>query len=163
MVCSITMKNSNKTGAGFTLLELLIVIAIIGILASVVLLRYPMTVKRVKDSRIMTDLVQFRSKAHVLFDNSGNYGQVKCEEDCSCPDNTLKILCQDGWDNSDETIKVRVNNDGSGFCAVGHLQDYEQYFCVDSTLRAKRYDISPAAPGGKCFTNCENKNKCACQ
>ena len=151
----------NKTA--FTLIELLIVIAILGILASIVLFRYPITIKRVKDSRIIYDLTQFRTRAHVIFGVDQNYNQADCGENCTCPDNTLQILCQDAWDNSDETIKVRVNNNGEAFCAVGHLQDYEKYFCVDSQLRAKKYDISPAALGGPCALTCEAANSCACE
>ncbi len=152
-----------KNKPGFTLIELLIVIAIIGILASAAMLQYPITVKRVKDSRIMSNLSQFRTRAWVLFEVDKNYSQADCKEDCSCPDNLLKTLCQDSWDNSDETVKVRVNNNGQGFCAVAHLQDYEKYFCIDSAMRAKKYDTSPAASGGACDLSCQAADSCACE
>lgn len=144
----------------FTLIELLIVIAIIGILASAVVFRYPMTIKRVKDSRIMTDFTQFRVRARVLFEVDENYNQTDCAEDCSCPDDILKELCQDAWDNSDEPVKVRVDSSKNTFCAVSHLQDYDEYFCVDYLMRAKRYAVSPADAGGACASNC---NPCACE
>lgn len=160
---------------GFTLIELLVVIGIIGILASAVLLRYPITIDKVKDSRVLSALSQFRMQAGILKTTQNDYSAIKkCVDllnipyaDCSCPagDESLKVLCEDAQKNSDQSLVLNVNNDNKGFCLVAHLKGEGKYFCVDGNLLAKIYDVSPAEGAGPCLVGCKTAtpNSCRCE
>jgi prepilin-type N-terminal cleavage/methylation domain-containing protein len=153
---------------GFTLIELLVVIAIIGILASVVLLRYPITIEKVKDSRVLTALSQFRMQAGILKTMANDYGAVSscvvASGECSCGDVSLNVLCADAQKNSDQDFVINVNDvDKNGFCLVAHLQGEGKYFCVDGDLRAKMYDDSPAQGAGTCVVGCKAAKSCRCE
>lgn len=58
---------------GFTLIEILIVIAIIGILASVVLVSLPSSAEKANSSRIISAISQARNVMAVVFSEDGNY------------------------------------------------------------------------------------------
>ena len=159
-----------NTVYGFTLIELLIALAIISILASVVLIEFPVAINRFRDGRAMSSMGQIRKEAAIIYFNTENYTGLNCAYctgcsggDCTCVETDIDKLCIDVSDNSDQDIKLRINKDGSGFCAVAHLQGEGKYFCIDSALRAEKYDISPAVNGNACKQACENQNNCACE
>ena len=61
---------------GFTLVELLVVVAVIGILASIVLVSVGGGTTRAKDTRIISDLNMIRTAAEVIRVADGNYVNV---------------------------------------------------------------------------------------
>lgn len=140
---------------GFTLIELLVVIAIMGILASMVLLRYPIAIKKVRDSRIMSALNQFRTRAGIMYQSANDFSEMDClmtAGQCQCSDNSLLLLCQDADRNSDQDLIIHKSQDQKSFCILGHLQDYQEWFCIDGNLLAKRYVASPATCDNPCET-----------
>ena len=62
--------NQNK---GFTLIEMLVVIAIVGILSATVLTALGPSRKKAKDSRIISDINQIRVQAEIFYSNRGYY------------------------------------------------------------------------------------------
>lgn len=162
-------KKPHSLKNGFTLLELLVVLALISTLASVALLQYPFALTKVRDSRVITSMTQFRIQGTVLFSNSGDYAEIaSCAVipagNCACPqDQSLDILCRDIQQNTVNDLIIRANSDQSGYCAVAYLAEAENYLCIDNQLRSKRYAFSPAANGSPCDENCSAANSCACE
>ncbi|NQV88620.1 MAG: prepilin-type N-terminal cleavage/methylation domain-containing protein [Parcubacteria group bacterium] len=72
------LKNTKK---GFTLVELLIVIAIIGILSSIVLAGLSSSRNKSKDTAIKSQIISMRSQAEIFLGINNSYGTVgdKCD------------------------------------------------------------------------------------
>ena len=69
----------SRTQAGFTLIELMIVIAIIGILASVALPAYQTYVKKAKFSEVVLAVAPIRTAIGVCYQVRGNYDLANCD------------------------------------------------------------------------------------
>jgi prepilin-type N-terminal cleavage/methylation domain-containing protein len=73
------MKNNNKQRSGFTLIEILIVVAIIAILASVVLVGLGPTQQAGRDARRISDLREVQNGLELYYNKCGYYpGPVNC-------------------------------------------------------------------------------------
>lgn len=72
------MTLSNKKQSGFTLIELMIVIAIIGILASVALPAYQTYTKKAKFSEVVLAGSNAKSSLDVCFQTRGEYTLANC-------------------------------------------------------------------------------------
>ncbi len=70
-------------GGGFTLLELLVVVAIIGILSSVVLASLNGARMKARDSKRISDLRQIKTALELFYDTNGYYPQSGCGWDCN--------------------------------------------------------------------------------
>lgn len=142
---------------GFTLIELLVVIAIIGILASVVMVQFPGAVGRAKDSRVFSSMSQLRIQTSILYANKGNYSDLDCQ---ATTDKSVKVLCDDIEQNAgSEGLKIHINNNGKGFCALAHLGGANKYFCIDGELTSKEYAVVPSA----CLETCKTTDSCGCE
>ena len=64
------MKKSNFGGVGFTLIELIIVMTILGVLASVFILNFPSAQKRARDSQRRGDIKQYQTSLEVFANKS---------------------------------------------------------------------------------------------
>ena len=80
------MRNNQQFKKGFTLLELLIVMAIIGLLASVVMVSFPGATKKARDARRLQDVSQILTALRVYHTNNERY-----------PARTADSCCN-GWD-----------------------------------------------------------------
>lgn len=114
-----------KNNKGFTLIEMLVVIAIIGLLSSVVLVALGPSRNKAKDARIISDVNQVQALMEASFTN-GSYGN---------PD--ISALSEDAKANNGDTVGITVNpvgGGGSAFAAYAKLaSDATKYYCVDST------------------------------
>ncbi len=77
---------NNKKISGFTLLELLIVIAVIGLLASAVMVQFPNATKKARDVQRLQDMHQILLALRLYYSTYGRYPSIS-------PDS-----CCDGWD-----------------------------------------------------------------
>ena len=70
---------TTKNQSGFTLIELMIVIAIIGILASVALPAYQTYTKKAKFSEVVLAGSNMKSSVDVCYQTRGNYDLTACD------------------------------------------------------------------------------------
>lgn len=129
-----------KKRSGFTLIEMLVVIAVIGILSAAVLASLGPARNRAKDSRIISGLNQVRAIAEILYD--GDYAAVivtqtdiaKIDADIDGNQGNLTITRGTG----DLTYAAETPLAGGGF------------YCVDSAGTAKNYSSDPDTSSGLC-------------
>ncbi len=112
----------NKSGAGFTIIELLAVIAIIGFLAAIVLVRTGSAKKEGQDAAVKTALREVRNAAELYYNDSETYEGV-CD-----PGNTT--LSDDGDFGRIKDYITKYN----GSTGVIGCQDNETGYAVISSL-----------------------------
>jgi len=133
---------------GFTLIEMLVVIAIIGILAGIVLVVLANARIKARDARIISEMGQIRSAAAVYYDdNTYSFTGLSCG--VTAP--PLDILCVD-IDNQGGVLinPFPVSGDGQNYCVEVQL-NLGSWWCVDGMGRSARYgddpDCEPGPPG----------------
>ncbi|MDP1614925.1 MAG: type II secretion system protein [Methylococcales bacterium] len=109
---------------GFTLVELLVVITIIGILASIVLVSVGGARTRAQDARVISDLNQIRTTAEIIKSAEGNYATV-------WNDAGINILINDMSAQGGISI-MRVSNE-AGYCVEVNMAG-GKWGCVNSGL-----------------------------
>ena len=111
---------------GFTLVELLTVVAIIGILSAMTLVTFPAARTRAKDGVIMSGMGQLRAEAEVI------YGETS---------NTYTGLgvaaTTDAWDNLVADIRAQneaptINDLAQAYCVTVTLNSGDEW-CIDSS------------------------------
>ena len=123
-----------KNNKGFTLVEMLVVIAIIGILSATVLTALGPSRNRAKDARIISNLQQVRAIAETLYDgdyNAVNVGQAD-----------IVRAAQDITDNQG-TLTINVSANGLSYAAYSNLATGGKWYCVDSVGAAKELTSNP--------------------
>jgi general secretion pathway protein G len=142
------MKIKNKKIFGFTLLELLVVIVIIGLVSTITLTVIYMSRNRAKKARIVSDLGQIRKTAE-LFYNNNNYSYANEELGTSLED-----------DPDISTLSTDISKQGGSLVVSAEADSYVAYskypgaesghcWCVDD--KGNSQDIS-YAPNGDCKT-----------
>lgn len=138
------LKNFNINKNAFTLIEMLVVVAVIGLLSSVLLTSLGPAKDKARDSRIIQELGQLRVLA-MSMDNGVNYSQVP---DIAPPYNDITnqnilSLINDINANGGEVHLVKSNNKKS-FVIYTRLNsksykdgmEVVQYYCLDSGGRS---------------------------
>jgi len=133
----------------FTLIELLIVIAIIGILAGIVLVSLTGALKKGKDSRIQADLQQVRNVAGMMMSDKGNYEDLcdasyklnSSSSDYGTQLNTIQsdIAAQQG--TSPANISCYASS--TEYCVSAGLVSKNNYYCIDSNGNALVTSTNP--------------------
>ena len=95
------MFRNKQNQSGFTLMEVLVVIAIIGTLASVVLTTFTTVRKKARDARRIADIRQINSAIQIYLNEKSHapyVGKYECNAsntDSTC--NTINEINKDGW------------------------------------------------------------------
>ena len=170
---SLKVKLKDKMRKSFTLLELSMVIAIIGILATVVLVNLNSSKLRARDSVIRADISQIHALMESYYNNHSNYNGLACTYN-STP-TPCKSLTNET--NIAGLAKDICNQQGTGSCVGGAIAQKRgltikaaaatatdppkyvifaflpsrqtaannKYFCADSTGQVKESDSLPPA------------------
>ncbi|MGB3945814.1 MAG: prepilin-type N-terminal cleavage/methylation domain-containing protein [Candidatus Saccharimonadales bacterium] len=89
-----------KSRSGFTIVELLIVIVIIGILASITIVAFSGVQARARDSQRQTDITAIRKAMELYFADNGTYPSTHCSLGAGCKINSGWNTTSDGsWSN----------------------------------------------------------------
>lgn len=138
-----------KLSSGFTLLELLVVVAIIGILTAVVMISTSTSRKKGQDSSIKSQMVSLRSQAELYFSINSNYNNLFTSNNTwASTDNNINAILV-GVDK--QTTTHTAGSSSSAWAAQAQLKlDPTQYFCVDSTFTNKTGTVALAAGGTVC-------------
>jgi prepilin-type N-terminal cleavage/methylation domain-containing protein len=126
----ITFKNMNKKG--FTLIEVLTVIMIIAILASVVLVSLESARNKTKDVTIQNQIGQLRSLAETFYTFEEGYEDFTSTSQYNLIKGKIKDMngIEDGESGS---LKVIFSSNNNNYCAYADLvRDSGKVFCVDS-------------------------------
>jgi len=123
---------------GFTLMELLVVIGIIGILTSVGLISFSSANKRAKDGAVHSDISGIRAEAQLYYNTYSGYGS-NVALDPSCTANVFseakiraQISAADTANGASRTVVCAVSAGGADYAVAGGLSAAGSYYCVDS-------------------------------
>ena len=129
---------SSKTRAGFTLVEFLIVIAIIAILSTVVMINLQTYIRKSKEAAIKGNMNSIVSSSVSFFDREGRWDNVFVAANNPTAANALNAVNSLSIKNA--TINLKTDN--SSWCACADFVEgtgtgsnaagYSSY-CVDST------------------------------
>jgi general secretion pathway protein G len=123
---------------GFTLIEMLVVIAVIGILSATVLTALGPARNKAKDTRIISALSQVMSVAETYY--SGTYTGLTVSNPSQMGPLTTDITTNSG------NLVVNVSGDGRSYAAYSALaSDSTKYYCVDSAGTSKSENSNPGA------------------
>ena len=132
---------------GFTLVEMLVVIAVIGILSATALTALGPARNKAKDARIISGLNQVRAIAETLYVSDYSVLGVG---DIGDADANFGTLAVDIGANGGNLILTKDAN-SAGYAAYSKLaSDSAKYFCVDSTGFAGQVSQAPVAGDNTC-------------
>lgn len=134
---------------GFTLIELLVVIAIIGIISTVVLTSLSQSQAKSYDSKIVQQLISFRTAAQIYFANNTGYGPAtnSCDvgmfNDVDPNDGSPGLTIAAGVlpDFSD----VYCGSSDRQYAVKATLYDGVSYWCVDNTGTSRKIVGTPTS------------------
>jgi prepilin-type N-terminal cleavage/methylation domain-containing protein len=133
-------KKQMTNNKGFTLIEMLVVIAVVGILSAAVLASLGPARSKAKDSRIISGLNQVRAIAETLYD--GDYAAVAIDQA------DIAKITADISNNQGNLIISRPV--GDLIYAAESVLASSGYYCVDSAGTAKSYAADPDTSTGFC-------------
>jgi len=141
-----------KNSRGFTLAEIMVVIAIISTLTGIILLALVSVRNNMKDGNIKNNLVRLQNLAELIYLDTGNYeGIVGCSPGLDCIgicDPRTKELCLELRRDTD--VNFDIDYRSGRYCAFGGLPSKgidprygvpNVYFCVDSQGRTAEGDV----------------------
>ncbi|MEK9194698.1 MAG: type II secretion system protein [Patescibacteria group bacterium] len=127
---------------GFTLIEMLVVIAVVGILSAAVLASLGPARTKAKDSRIISALRQVQAVAESYYD--GDYSGLSVANPAQMTTLASDITANQG------TLTVSLSSDELNYAAEADLACGSTWYCVDSNGNAKQYGTDPDTTAGVC-------------
>ena len=112
---------------GFTIIELIVVIAIIAVLATIVMINVTSYIAKGKDASIQGNLANLMTNSASYFDSTSNYTNF-CAATTGAASYLTAIDSTEGG-----TGKTDCNVATSAWAACAQLVNTDAYFCVDST------------------------------
>jgi len=143
------MKKNNQSKIfkkGFTLIEMLIVIAIIGILASMVIVSLGPSQAKARDAKRMSDLRQIQNMLEIYYTANGGYPK----QDSSVPISNIK----DSLNNLQATQGIPTTDpSGNPYCyeSTGTLANGAAGYSIGTQL-----EISSSS--NSCMSSCSGSN-----
>ncbi len=151
-------------GRGFTLVELLVVISIIGVLASLVMISFTSSQKQARDTQRKSDIRQYQNALENFANkNNGFYPSRNDDSGVSCPSSLCSDLgissCPEDPRNSrDDSFVYRYQSDGSGSGAIDgikyvlwlRLENKDSYWAICSDGRIGEVSSGIPPSGGTC-------------
>ncbi len=133
-----------KNRKGFTLVEMLVVIAVIGIISTVALTALGPARNKAKDTRIISGLNQVRALAETLY-SAGSYAAVTVVQ-ADIAKSATDITANGGQ------LAITLSADNSAYAAYSRLaSNNAHYYCVDSVGTTREVVGVPA--NGICPAN----------
>lgn len=148
---------------GFTLIEMLVVVAVIGLLSSVILNALGPAKDKAKDARIMQEVNQVRSLAETMY--NGTYSQLPELPAQTIANPDLSQLATD-INNEGGALTIIKSSDDRSYITFSQLNttvtdpttqtQVTQYYCVDSSghaaflIKKPDYNQVKAAPTATC-------------
>ena len=138
-----------KKNSGFTLIEMLVVVAVIGILSSVLLTSLGPAKSKAKDARIIQEIDQARTIAETIYD--GGYSGLPTSENQIVVHSTLGPLYTDIITQGGQMI---IRKDNNGYVIYSKLntlvkdglQEKVSHYCVDSAGKTA-FTTNPPSSG----------------
>ena len=131
-----------KNKKGFTLVEMLVVIAIIGILSATLLTALGPARNKAKDARIISALNQIRAIAETLYD--GDYDAVEATQQ------DIANASADITQNSGTLHIEKEQAPALNFSAWSDLATSDKWYCVDSAGKGIELSVEPTAGSAMC-------------
>jgi len=132
----------NRIDKGFTIIELIVVISIIGILATIVLTNVNSYKGKAKDAIIKEDMNQFFQLAQEYYNNHGNYGGF-------CTDSLTQRLFDAIPAYEGKKIKI-CQHDANRWMVCANLnfpEDRSSAWCIDAGGTKKEISADDCAQG----------------
>ena len=138
-----------KSSKGFTIIELLVVVAIISVLAAIVLVNVTAYINQGKNAAIKGNLATILTNGAVFYDTNGNYTGFCSNAYVTGPNAAIT--------SAGGAPTCTVNVAATAWCACSTLKDVTgatgQTFCVDSTGAKKQTATA-------CATECPVAGAC---
>jgi len=144
-----------KKRTGFTLIEMLVVVAVIGILSSILLTALGPARDKARDSRIIQEVNQVRALAETLY--NGTYAALESLPAPVINNPSLKALADDIALQGGE-LRIVKSSPPTSFAAYSKLNTkvgaepnlLTNYYCVDSSGRSVFTTTEPDSYSGRC-------------
>ncbi len=124
------IKNKHKK-SGFTIIELVVVMVVIGILAALVVVAYNGVVLKSKESALASDMSNARKSLEMYNIEHGYYPDLN---DCSVPEDSRSICLKTSPNNI-----IDYQSDGETYTIYGSIVDYDVFYKASNELMARKF------------------------
>ncbi len=116
---------------GFTIIELIVVIAIIAVLAGIVLVNVTQYINKAKITAIKSDMLELKKAATIFFADPEHSGDVCDSSSFSAVSDAIEQIKSNSYGCSN--LACPDNNGGNKWMAWTNLIDNSGYWCTDYT------------------------------